>query len=47
MLSDTIYGQRDNKWSWSSNNNNNRNNINERRDRDFDRRKYESLEDFR
>lgn len=48
MLSETIYGQRD-KWSWSSNNNNhnNRNNIDDRRDRDFDRRKYESLEDFR
>lgn len=47
MLSETIYGQRD-KWSWpSNNNNNNRNNIEDRRDRDFDRRKFESLEDFR
>lgn len=44
MLSDEINAQRDSKWAWSSKN---RNDINEPHDRQSDRRKFESVEDFR
>lgn len=41
-----IDAQRESKWAWSTNNNN-RNSIEDPNDRLIDRRKYESVEDFR
>lgn len=44
VLSVVVDAQRDAKWAWSTKN---RNNISEPRDRQSDRRKFESIEDFR
>lgn len=44
VLSDVVNAQRDSKWAWSSKK---RNDIDEPHNRQSDRRKFESVEDFR
>lgn len=44
VLSDVVIAQKDSKWAWSSKK---RNDIDESQNRQSDRRKFESVEDFR